>query len=362
MDYDDDHYDDDEQPSADTDEYALVNSIDILFRPRPWPIYEVRVLESPEGEPLALVAVSKIAGGRKTLAELPDEFFSHQLADLDYRDPHEMAKFMSVYGWVGPTLGTLVEQRAFERELAGLDVDDAGAVNRFERRFAYAPNHHLSAYGSTQDEVREHYVSLKVAFADLAERLRSAQPDANILTEARICNIISIKHARRLFEDWLYCAQHLKALVRYRTPQELALALGEDEYAVVRNCEGAINILQSHLSKAHPVLALRDLTDGYEYTPAAERTDGSFEEALALQLWNFTLEAKGGYTVCKECGQIFVRRQSKSRKGPARSTGQFCCDRCKNRFAQREHRKTEGYRMKQERRRAAGGTGPEATD
>ena len=111
--------------------------------------------------------------------------------------------------------------------------------------------------------------------------------------------------------------------------------------------------LQRQLKDAHPVLALRDLTEGVTLTPATERTAGSLEEAIALQLWNFTLEARGGFTVCKECGQIFVRKQSKARGGASRSTSLFCCDRCKNRYAQREHRKTEGYRLKQERRRVA---------
>ena len=342
-----------EQLTASTDEYALVNSIDILFKPRPWPVCEVRVLEDAEGEPLALVGISTIGGARKTLEGLPDEFFSHQLTDLDYRNPYEMAEFMSSWGWMGPTLKTLDEQRAFERELAALDPDDAAGIDRFEERFLYAPNHYFSAGGGRLDEARAHYASLKVAFAALAERLRDAQPDANVLTEARICSIISIKHARRLYEDWLYCARHIKAMVRYHTPQELASALDEDELAVISNCEGAVNILQRQLSEAHPVLALRDLTEGVTLTPATERTAGSLEEAIALQLWNFTLEARGGFTICKECGQIFVRKQSKARAGTSRSTSLFCCDRCKNRYAQREHRKTEGYRLKEERRRAA---------
>ena len=335
----------------DTNEYALVNSVDVLFRPRPWPVYEVRVLEDEEGTPLALVAVSRIGGARKTLDGLPEEFFSHQLTDLDYLDPHELAKFMSTYGWMGPELKTLSEQEAFERELAALDTTDVAAIDRFEKRFRYAPHHYLSADGGRPDETRTHYASLQTAFAVLVERLREAQPGANVLTEARVCSIISTGYARYLYEDWLYCARHIKAMVRYHTPQELSAALGEDELSVISNCEGAVNILQRQLKDAHPVLALRDLTEGVTFTPATERAAGSLEEAIALQLWNFTLEAKGGFTVCKECGQVFVRRQSKTRKGSARSTSLFCCDRCKNRYAQREHRKTEGYRLKQERGR-----------
>jgi hypothetical protein len=78
---------------------------------------------------------------------------------------------------------------------------------------------------------------------------------------------------------------------------------------------------------------------------------GSLSQALALQLWNFSLEAKKGFSICKECGEPFVHKQTKAKTQQSRNTHVFCCDRCKNQNAQRKYRQTEGYKLKQKKKK-----------
>ena len=343
-----------EELDPDTNEYALINSVDVLFETREWQVPEVRVLEDAQGNPLAFVALSEAIGCSRRRHGLPTEFFNHQLVELDYRDPYKLAAFMSEYGFLGKTLGGSSLSRNIVRALEELDETSRESIRAFEEHFGYMPNAYPSEGPVDWDGVFDHYYALKRAVARLDAKLEEAQSDSPLTARLGVCGLVSIKRAEYLYEDWLFAAAHIKALVQFHTPQELAAALGEDEYCVVRNCLNATRIVQRHLVEVHPVLGVLDVTEGQAMMAHDGGSLGSFEEALALQLWNFTLEAKGGFRLCKECGQVFVHKQGKSRSGASRSSSQFCCDRCKNRYAQREHRKTEGYRLKQQRKGTGG--------
>lgn len=132
----------------------------------------------------------------------------------------------------------------------------------------------------------------------------------------------------------------------YTTRKDLADALGEEELGLMRRAAGAVRILQRHSNGIHSSLDILDSTNDQLYTTNCKQSPGGFQQALALQLWQFTLEAKTGFTICKECGQPFVRKQTKAKKSQSRSSSVFCCDKRKNRFVQREYRKSPGYRMK----------------
>lgn len=340
----------DDAGQASEDEYSLVNSVDALFEPMAWCTPEVHALRNRDGAPLAFIATCTMLGALPMRSELPTEFFSHQLLDLDRSDPDKMAAFMSEYGLVGAQAWTFHDGRAFERDLAALDAADAFAIDAFEERYSYAPKSYPTKFSLDKEGAQIHYEELACSLSNLMAELEAARADDSVASTPMIAGIVSFERARYLLESWVFCAGHIKALVQFHTPRELADALGEGETEVIAACRDAVEFLQTYLQDAHPRLDLMDTTDGQRLTYGSDAGAGGFEQALALQLWNFALEAKEGYTVCRECGQVFVHRQTKARKGSPRNTSVFCCDRCKNRHAQREHRKTEGYRLKQERK------------
>lgn len=329
-------------------EYELVNSIDAIFSSRPWATPEVRVLRDGAGKPLAFASVAAIAGKCKYRSDLPTEFFNHQLAELDYEDPDKLAAFMSEYGVIGSREPFPGNAAMFSQAVKSLNPADADSVLSFERRTGYlaAGRGFELLTGDDQRDALAHYWNLKDAFLGTGKALAEAQPGANVLTRMTIRALVSYESAVRAFEDWLYCVRHIQAMVRYKTAPELARSLGEDERSVIRCCRGARNILQRRLKNVSPRLDILSVADDCCLRNDECPDSGGFEEALALQIWNFVLEAKGGYTICKECGKVFVHKQTKPRKGASRSTSVFCCDRCKNRFSQREYRKSAGYRLK----------------
>ena len=345
----------------DEGEYVLVNSIETLFEAKPWRVPTVRVLRDSEGNPIAFAAISSSAHQTKFRKALPAEFFNHQLIDLDYSNPNKFASFMSEYGFIGASdrqnsrCNKSHRRTKLSNKIEEIDPTSTESIDRFEEDFGYMALHYPSelGYALHREQICDHYKELKTAFKKASKQLSDAQKNASPLERAVIGELISIDRAKYLFEDWLYCSKHIQAILLNRTVADLAKALNEDEYVVIRNCRGARNILQRHLEEAHPRLDIFNITEN-DWITGGDADLGSFEQALALQLWNFTIEAKNGFTVCKECGNAFVHKQTKSRKGNSRSTSQFCCDKCKNRFTQRKHRQTEGYKLKAKKKKNAG--------
>lgn len=339
-------------------EYELVNSIDVIFTLRPWHTAEVRVLRDSIGRPLAFASVCAIGDACRERTGLPTEFFNHQLKDLDYDDADKLAAFMTEYGMIAAPDPLRVKPRLRTAPFGPRDPYEYDSIASFEASTGYRAagcEYSLLVSDEKKQEVSLHYAELKAAVADTEKRLEEAQPEANILTKRRIHTIVSYETVVRAYEDWLFCVRHIQALLQYKTVPELARLLGEDEMVVARNCLAARDMLQKRLSKVSPKLDILCIEDGESQTLSKPDEPGSFEEALALQIWNFTLEAKGGFTTCKECGNVFVHKQAKGLKGKSRTTSLFCCDRCKNRYAQRTYRKTDGYRLKMEKRSAAKG-------
>lgn len=338
--------------SLDEGKYELVNSIDVIFVPKPWATPEVRVLRDSLGAPLAFVSIAAVNINREGRNGLPTEFFNHQLFELDYQDPDKLAGFMSEYGVLGASDPLPGNALLFRKAIEQLRPSDRESIVSFEESTGYmAAGYPFGLlFGEGRQDAFAHYWNLRESFLDIDNKLKMAQPEANILTEKRIRAIVSCRSAVRAYEDWLYCVRHIRAMVRYKTVPELANELGEDELSVIRCCRGARNILQRRLKNVSPRLDILDVADGTYLMNDECREPGCFEDALALQIWNFVLEAQGGYTICKECGKVFVHKQNKGRKGKSRTTSLFCCDKCKNRFSQREYRKSDGYRLKAEKR------------
>lgn len=339
----------DEEPAEDPNEYVLLNSVDVAFKPSAWGVPEVKVIYSSAGKPLAFAAISNFNCSNKVRTALPVELFNHQLLEVDYRDPEELAKFMSEYGFIYSTVDRPIGGDATKRlveDLAALDPCDQEAITQFEQNYGYMPSAGFSNSLWNWDEASAHYIELKEAVIGADAKLQQAQEGTNFLNKVRIRGLISIERAQYNFEEWLYCAKYIKAMACFKTRKELACALGESEISIMRRAANAINIIQRHLNGIHPSLDILDATTDEPYTTHFRQSPGNFQQALALQLWQFTLEAKTGYTICKECGQAFVHKQTKAKRSQSRSSSVFCCDKCKNRFAQREYRKSPGYKMK----------------
>lgn len=334
---------------VDNGNYGLVNNLEAMFGSAPWKVPEVRVLYDLQGKPLALIAISRLgatSGMRKTL---PIEFFNHQLLGVDYKNPEKLAAFMDTYGFFGARPFEFGDDKIFAQALEALDTSVYGAVQRFEEQYGYTLKPAPFNSGFDFEPYKQHYAALKSVFPMVKKKLDAVQGDANLLGKRRIVGLISIERAQYRFEDWLYCVKHIQAMILYKSPKEIAQALGEDEVGIMRACQGACNIIQRQLNEIHPSLGIVNLDNAEFYRQDSSYYKGSFERALALQIWNFVLEADDGFTVCKECGRPFVHKQSRVRKSQSRSSSVFCCDRCKNRYAQRKYRQSEGYKLKQGR-------------
>ena len=333
----------------DDHEYIIATGTGALYEACEWDVPFVRVLENGEGEPLALVAICQLHGRARTRHGLPTEFFSHQLVELDYKNPYELASFMNEYGFMGPVYNKFLEDQQFLEALENLNVSDNESIRLFEEKYHYFPSVAQTHLMLNNEESSAHYKDLKQAVKALSVRLREQQPDTLTFDAWSIRGLVSIPRAQYLYEDWLFCASHIKAMVQYHTPKDIAKALGEDECSVIRSCEGACNIVQRYLNNIHPTLDVIDLSAEAFVSDGDWSHRGSFGQALALQLWMFVHESKESYSICKECHGVFVHRQSRTKSSQSRSSSQFCCDKCKNRYSQRQHRKSPGYQLRQKR-------------
>ncbi len=333
-----------------TSSLVLLNSIDAIFEPHEWSLPEIRPIRSESGELLAYCSIHQ-PSDRRTRQSLPEEFFSHEMKEVDIHDPDEFAGFMSRYGafrcaWK-PSAGS---SHLMDLALRDLDASTIEGIDRFEKQTGFLPYESMMRDLGARSRL-EFYALLEPALRSILERLDEANDSAgaNILTTTRISSIFSPWQATYAFENWLYAADYLKALVASSLCSDVAERVGVEQILVPRNATGAMNIINDKLRAISPRIDLLEV-ESDEVLPAdGWQAKGSVEEAIALQLWKMSILAKQGAFICKECGEVFVVKRSKGRKGSPRATSEFCCDRCKNRFTQREHRKSPGYRNKRAR-------------
>ena len=330
----------------------LLNSIDAIFEPHEWLIPEIRPIRSEEGEVLAYCSI-QVHGNWRTRTSLPEEFFSHEMKEVDIRDADKFAGFMSRYGAFRHAWKPSVRSPfLLEEALGSLDASTLEGIDCFEGRTGFLPYESMMRDLGPRTRM-EFYAIFKPALQALLDKLSAVNESTgkNVLTATRISAIFSPWQATYAFENWLYAADYVKALVASSSCVDVATRVGVDEIYVARNATEAMNIINEKLRAISPRIDLLEVESDDVLPADGLYAKGSIEEAIALQLWKMSILAKQGAFVCKECGEVFVTKRSKARKSSPRATSEFCCDRCKNRFTQREYRKSPGYRRKKEQLR-----------
>ena len=319
----------------------VVHSIRESISPHPWAVWQVvpvtsnedvfgfaairkketaeRYIEALESSDCIDVSTSFIKVielsaqvGANILRDLPVEFFSHELKALNYSDPEEAARFFTEYGLFGyvENIGMI----SLARSVAKQRIGKSDYMSRFD--------HAIREFDAKGYQI--------VQFAPLAESMRET-------------------------EILLRYAQIVKGCATSETNEALATFLGCERAGLESLIHDTfLEVNKRFFSSAS--VSVGYTNDGKNASfPGAAIADGSLGQAIALQIKQFAADIESGYLQCSECGEIFVHKQSsktRTRKPSRNAKAVFCCDRCKNRFAQREHRKTPGYRNKQDMKRA----------
>lgn len=322
-------------------------SIREAFKPHPWYVRGVVPVLGSSGEPIAYCEVD---GPSKLMRELPCEIFNHELKHLDVSSGEEFASFMSEFGLVG-----CFEKRrdSFASLLSELDVSDWEQVSRFEEDtdfLAFLPKEPLDCF-IPWSEIEKRYTELREGVSELAKG-------------SRVLRVVSAAEATTTAWSLLSSAKTAKAIMQSDNPETIAELAGISIDGLYDEIQGDDEYLNWLLRGISPEIGIViDMPDGTSGKPSfndliLEYKHGCFEQAAALQIWEFSLHGDGYFTCC-ECGEVFVRKRSTNRKGSPRSTSAFCCDRCKNRYTQREYRKSPAYKLKQSQKKTKKPTPPD---
>lgn len=322
------------------DRLVPVNGLDTVFSRLIWDVYEVRVIRDEWGDPLGFCAIGKRWDNRRRRT-LPDEFFNHELVDVDIHDVDALAEFMEEYGFLGHHFlpAQITYQRFIELD-SYLDKD----VDYFEAitHFAWCVDDRYGDY--FEKPAPGFYRLLWHELKRIDDALREQQSGVPCSKKAFIYGVASIERVVETIKKWRRCATVIKLLIEHKKIADIARDLNLEVNQACDCLDGAVRSVNEHIGFLSPTIEVYDEERGYSLMGMeSDRDTVGLEEAIAVQLWRFSLEAKEGYSICKECGRMFVRKRSKTAKAASRSTSQFCCDRCKNRDAQRRYRKSPGY-------------------
>ena len=307
------------------------------FEPRPWLLSKVRPVIDDEGKVLAYCGMesSETAGTR---SDLPTEIFNHQLKDLDLSNSCAVADFMTVYGMIG-WHGTSRYNMGFYLMNSRYDFSNYVSILKFEEDY----NFEVGLNPVEKDALTYYQGLLKGLHQVVSEEDNSL---------SRINCIVSNTELSQSVWKLQRCVRIAKAIMQSDDPSEIARLADVSLSELDREIQDSDAHLNFLLREVSPKIGAKKIVDGKVHSLLHNGLTldelGSFEQAVALQLWEFALKG-GSYRICKECGEVFQQKQSKARKSTARSDSDFCCEKCRNRFTQREHRKTDGYKLKQQK-------------
>lgn len=335
------------------DRLVPVNGLDSVFSRLVWDVYKVRVIRNEWGDPLGFCAIGRRWDNRRRRM-LPDEFFNHELVDVDVNDVDALAEFMEEYGFLGhhflPTPITF--QRFIELDsYLDKDVDYFEAITHFSWRVDDRYEDYF------EDPAPGFYRLLWHELKRVDDALREQQPGVSYSKKVFICGVASIERVVGTIKKWRRCSTIIKLLIKHQRIADIAKDLGLEVNQACDCLDRAVRSVNEHIGFLSPTIEIYDEgLDCFLMGATPDQDVVGLEEAIAVQLWRFSLEAKEGYSICRECGRMFVRKRSKTAKAASRSTSQFCCDRCKNRNAQRRHRKSPGYLQKHSEKKAPQGS------
>lgn len=320
------------------------------FKPAPWNRGGVKILYSPDGEAVGFYAVES-----SSITSLPNEIFNHQMKELDIEEPEQIADFMSKYGMVYHGFTEAAEEmdeyckRTCPYRWGTLVDEEVDALVKSLAMPKYPwPD---GRYETIQLWIGEY------------KRLSTWKCDSSEWEQKLF--LVSYEEVKACIETMTNCVSLAKAIAKTDVEQEIETMMGFAKGEFYDESLYLDTYLNSHLTNIHPKVGVLYVGEGLPQNPSyndsyeeyESYTKGSFMRALALQIRDFNIHL-GEYRECKECGEIFVKRQSRKPNMRVHSDGEFCCDKCKNRFTQREYRKSPGYKLKQAEKRAKKPTPP----
>ena len=325
------------------DSLVLVNGLDTVFSRLIWEVHEVRVIRDEWGDPLGFCAIGKRWDNRRRRM-LPEEFFNHELLDINIHDIDALANYMNEYGFFGHRfIPTPITFQSFIELDSYLDKD----VDYFEAitHFAWCVDDGYEDY--YENPAPGFYRLLWHGLKRIDDVLRKQQSDVPYSKKAFICGVASIERVVETIKKWRRCSAAIQSLIKHKDIIDIARELNLEINQACDYLDKAVRSVNEHIGFLSPTIEVYDETaDRFPMAAMPGRGAVGLEEAIAVQLWRFSLEAREGYSICRECGRMFVRKRSRTAKTASRSTSRFCCDQCKNRSAQRRYRKSPGYLLK----------------
>lgn len=298
--------------------------------PLPWPVYEVEPLFDRHGN---VMAYCERLPYRGTLGSLPTEVFNHQLRDdADPSNPLLFASFMSGFGLLG------TPQRRDRRVAAIMDVETEEQARSTDRLYGFL---NVLDPAARYEERLPWYQDMQRAAEAKGLGWRKSDDSLNDLFQTRA--FVTAYDAARTRELLIEGVKVVVAFLKYEDSGDIARFLEMPEDQVFDHIADCVSYLNWLLEFASPQMGARPKDGAPEaYLPIAEEheiyeREGCLAAAIAHQIYRLT-KGGGNYRECKECGTVFVERQTAGRKGSSRSTASFCCTRCKNRHMQRRYR------------------------
>lgn len=323
----------------------------------PWVAHAVRPLYDQDGE---LIAYAELFEGEDLLS-LPVEMFRHVMEGVNPDDPRQLAAFMSEFGIIGSRTyrgNELTSRRPREREciinrLLELEsVEDARRVEERYRLYASVTGGH-DAWVRPSEAMLQWYLSLRRSLESAGYRAK-APGDLNP-GDVRYLVLVTAQEARRAF-DCLFeagCVAQVLALpeekrgVKWAGDVEGAVLEGRirssDEY--LNSCLKPLSPKIGFVASSDPSLVIDPATPAsYEMLDESiadvQGEIGGLEEAIAIQIYNFSLEASN-CRICLYCEHPFVEKYSPDRKGKPRSTSDYCSDKCQKAAKAKRSREKE---------------------
>lgn len=321
------------------------------FKPIPWLYGEISVLKDEDGLPLGFYCSEK-----NTVREsLPAEIFNHQMKGLSHEDADALAAFMSEFGvifdsWPG-ALGEMSQYCKFVdvRRYGKPDISQIdAAINYLESGIGLGPQ-------TSQGRLFTHDL-----WVSEYERMRVFASEGWDAFEPRLF-LVSIEEVCENLDTISSLVKLAKSASQSEDEETISLLAGIERCNLTDEILYLDQTLNALLHVFHPKVGFQYVIDGQPGKPTYDcdywesvddfgPTSASLMNAIALQIRDFNLRLSDARQ-CAECGEIFIVKQSSKPVKRAHSDSMFCCDRCKNRHAQRKHRSTEGYKQKQARKK-----------
>ena len=310
-------------------------TISLDWAPTPWDVGTIVPLFDSEG--MVLAYAEKFDGKWRKRTGLPKKKFENPI-EIDTALPAKLSKFMSDFGLIGrPATRDLRAQSV----MSVVTEDDAVDTDR-KYRFDRGENPNRADGLWMPQDILTWYQAMQAAAIDNELGWKPASESINDFTLGTM--FVTVQQVKNALFDMVKIHQTVLAMQQTNNQNELADILEipiEDVWDHVVFYSDKLNEL---LMGIHPGISINS-PDGedrqsYPISEYHERhlPEGTFDQAYALAIYKQAI-GKTGARRCKECHKVFTERKTKGRKSSSRSTAQFCSDKCKNRYMQRERRK-----------------------